>query len=156
MNLSTTAVRVFPGPRDEVFATCTDTALIVECFQDYGPIPGVTAVSLQEATELAEGVRRRITTSDGVSMTETVLAFERPSVHRYHWGGELEPPFAWLVAGATGDWVFTDVPQGTQVSWTYTFELTSWLAAPITWPLTWVFRQWMSRVLDALAASREG
>jgi len=149
--MSAVAEKVFPAPRPVVFAACTDNTNVVRCFKPYGPIPGVTRAELRDAEQLAVGVRRTITTSDGVTMDETILGYEVPALHHYRWGGELKPPFSWLVRTGTGHWTFSDEPDGTRVRWTYTFALTTPLVAPVMWALTFLFGRWMKQTLDGLA-----
>lgn len=152
MQIVATAEKLFTGSRQEVFETCTDHDNVVKTFDAYGPIPGVVAIEMRDAEPLAAGVTRAITTSDGVTMDEKMLAFEHPVMQQYRWGGELKPPMSWLVRSGTGHWTFSEEAEGTRVQWSYTFELTSVLAWPPTLILSVLFRRFMSRCLDNLAA----
>jgi len=153
MDVSTYAERIFAAPRQQVFDTCLDNDNAVRFFTAYGPIPGVVGCSLRDADALAVGVRRIITTSDGVTMDEEILAYESPVLQTYRWGGQLKPPLAWLVRTGTGHWTFDEIPEGTRVRWTYTFAMTTPLVWPVMWVLSQLFRRWMTRALDGLATA---
>ena len=152
MQIVAHAEKLFAGSRQAVFETCADHDNVVRCFDAYGPIPGVVAIEMRDAEALAAGVTRAITTSDGVTMDEKMLAFEPPVMQQYRWGGELKPPLSWLVRSGTGHWTFSEEAEGTRVHWSYTFELTSVLAWPLTMVLSVLFRRFMERCLDKLAA----
>lgn len=155
MDVSTAAEHLFPAPREQVFDACLDNDNVVRFFKAYGPIPGVVGCALRDADALAVGVKRTISTSDGVTMDEEILAYEAPLMQKYRWTGPLKPPLAWLVRSGTGHWTFDEVPEGTRVRWTYTFAMTTPLAWPVVWVLSLLFRQWMLRCLDGLATAVE-
>jgi hypothetical protein len=119
-----------------------------------GPLPGVSGAEMQGGVAPAPGARRRIRMTDGSSLTEELLAFERPSRHRYRWA-DPRAPLGWLVRSGEGDWSFTPSPRGTRIRWSYRFELTHALAAPLAWPIVWLFRSWMSRGLERVREALE-
>jgi hypothetical protein len=85
--------------------------------------------------------------TDGSVVREEVLAWERPSRHRYRWLDPPAFPFSLLVRSGEGDWRFAPADGGTRIEWVYTFELTSPLVSPLAAALMPVFRRWMQRAL---------
>jgi uncharacterized protein YndB with AHSA1/START domain len=137
-------------PVDEVFALATSCAGFPRFLLRMGPIPAVASAELVGAAEPKAGGRRRLVLGDGSTMDEEILAYERPSHHRYRWASPPAPPFSWLVRGATGDWVFSPLGSGTRVRWTYSFEPASSLAALFARPVVAIFQRWMQRGLVRL------
>jgi uncharacterized protein YndB with AHSA1/START domain len=139
-----------PKPVDEVFALATSCAGFPRFLLRMGPIPAVASAVLVDAAEPKPGGRRRLVLGDGSTMEEEILAFDRPSRHRYRWGAPPAPPFSWLVRGAEGDWTFSPEGAGTRVRWTYRFEPASSLAALFARPVVLLFQRWMQRGLERL------
>jgi hypothetical protein len=137
-------------PAEAVFDFATTPANLPQFLQKWGPIAGVTAAELQDGV-------RRVTLTDGVVLDEEILANERPSHHAYRWQGGLRPPFAWLVRTGSAEWTFRPDGAATTMVWSYVFELTSPLAAPLAALALVLFRRWMraglARLGDRVAAS---
>ena len=124
-----------------------------------GPLPGITGAEWMDGSvEAKPGARRLIHLSDGTSIGEEVLAYDRPARHRYRWLNPPAAPLSWLVRSGEGDWSFTPIGRGTRIVWSYRFGLTSALAAPLAWPVVWLFQRWMqrglTRIRDTLEAQR--
>jgi uncharacterized protein YndB with AHSA1/START domain len=139
-----------PKPAPEVFDLATACAGFPRFLLRLGPIPAVVRAELVGASEPKAGGRRQIELGDGSRIEEEILAFERPSRHRYRWLNPPAPPFSWLVRGAEGDWTFTSVAGGTRVAWTYRFEARSAVAAVLARPVVLLFGSWMRRGLANL------
>ena len=156
MKLETRARIEVARPIEQVF----DLASACEAFPRFlaplGPIPGVKSARLLDAAEPKAGTRREVAMTDGSRMEEEILAFERPTLHRYRWRTRPAPPFSWLLAGAEAEWRFTASGGATQIDWVYAFEPTSALAAWVARPILLLFRRWMQRGLDRLRAILEG
>src|SRR5262245_35546230 len=138
MQLGTRAEIEVARPVERIF----DFAVACETFPrvllPLGPLPGVSGAEMLDGAEPKPGARRRILLSDGSSVLEELLAFERPLRHCYRW---VEPPrgaLALLVRQGQGDWRFAPSARGTRIAWSYRFELTSALAAPLALPIVWL------------------
>ena len=134
-------------PQAEVF----DFAVACETFPRvllaFGPLPGVTKATMRGGAAPAPGALREIQLSDGSSVEEEVLAFDRPDCHRYRWTRPPAPPLGWLVRSGEGEWRFSASARGTRIAWRYRFELSHALAAPLALPIVALFRRWMARGL---------
>jgi hypothetical protein len=140
-------------PVERVFDYATACETFPRVLLPLGPLPGVSAAEMQDGAAPKPGARRRIRMSDGSSLIEEVLAFERPSRHRYRWLDPPRAPLGWLVRSGEGDWSFAPSARGTRIRWSYGFELATPLAAPFALPIVWLFRRWMARGLERV---REG
>ncbi len=153
MELANRAEIEIARPIEEVF----DLACACDGFPrflfPYGPIPGVASSNMVDVPAPKAGARRDVHMTDGSTIQEEVLAFDRPSRHRYRWVNRPAPPFSWLVRGGEGDWTFTPTAAGTRIVWIYRFELTSPLALLVAPPVLVLFRRWMQRGLAALPAA---
>jgi uncharacterized protein YndB with AHSA1/START domain len=153
MRLTNRAEIEIARPVEEVF----DLAAACEGFPrfllPFGPIPGVASAELVDAAAPKAGVRRDVHMTDGSTMREEILAFDRPSRHRYRWLNRPAPPFSWLVRAAEGDWTFTATPTGTRIVWLYHLEPTSPIALVLAAPIALLFRSWMQRGLARLPAA---
>jgi uncharacterized protein YndB with AHSA1/START domain len=137
-------------PAAEVFDLATACGGFPRFLLRMGPIPAVVRAELIGASEPKAGGRRWIELGDGSRIEEEILAFERPSRHRYRWLNPPAPPFSWLVRTAEGDWTFTPVAAGTRVAWTYRFEARSAIAGAFARPVVLLFARWMRRGLENL------
>ena len=147
------AERLLPCPPDAAFALAVDPSRFPGFFTGFGPIPALREIRLD--APLAVGSTRQVEGSDGAVMRERIVAHDPPRRHAYVLGN-LRPPLALLVREGHADWRFEPRADGTQVRWTYRFELTSPLAWPLAAPLLQVFmRGAMQRCLDAMAQACE-
>ena len=147
------AERHFNAPIDAVFALSVDPQRFPAAFTGMGPIPALTAIAPDAPS--AVGSTRQLTSADGSRLTERIVAWEPPRLHRYVLSG-FASPLAWLVRAGTAQWQLTERDGGTFVQWTYDFELTTPLVWPIAAPLLKLFMQGaMKRCLDNLAAMPE-
>lgn len=140
-------------PVEEVFDFATACDGFPLFLFPLGPIPGVASARMIDSPTPVAGARRDILMTDHATIQEELLAYDRPSRHRYRWLNRPAPPFSWLVRGGEGDWHFTAVPGGTRIVWLYHFELTSRLALVATPPLMFFFKRWMQRGLQRIPAA---
>lgn len=155
MQLGTHAEIEVARPAERVFDFAVACETFTRVLLPLGPLPGVQRAEMLDGAEPKAGARRRILLSDGTSVLEELLAFERPLRHCYRW---VEPPrgaLALLVRGADGDWRFSTTARGTRIAWSYRFELSSALAAPLALPIVWLFRSWMKRGLERVREALE-
>lgn len=137
------------------FALSLDTAAFPAWFRGHGLVPAVERVSRLDAGPLQAGSRRRVESSDGNSVEETVLELTPPLRHRYRISG-FAAPFGWWVSAAEADWRWTPQGAGVEVCWRYRFFPRSWLAQRIVGYIARRhFAAAMQACLSALAARAE-
>ena len=145
------AARTLPCPPAAAFALATDPERFPGFFAGFGPIPALRRITLHGP--LGVGSTRQVDSSDGSVLTERIVAHAPPQHHAYVLSG-LRPPLGLLVREGRAEWHFVPQPGGTLVTWTYRFELTTFLVWPLAAPLLHVFmRGAMQRCLDAMAAA---
>lgn len=125
-------LRSFVAASPERSFDFTNDAANLVSFVGYGPIPGIREAVYETPGEPTLGSRRRVSNTDGTEHAEEIVAFERPSRHTTRITG-IAPPFAWLVRYGEDEWRFTERDRGTEIDRTFTFELTTPLAAPVAW-----------------------
>ena len=141
--------RWFDAPLDAVFALSVDPARFPACFVGMGPIPALTRIAPDAPS--AVGATRQLSSADGSQLTERIVAWEPPRLHRYVLSG-FAAPLAWLVRAGTAEWRLGEREGGSAVQWSYDFELTSPLAWPLAAPLLKIFMQGaMRRCLGRMA-----
>ncbi|HSQ67210.1 MAG TPA: SRPBCC family protein [Polyangiaceae bacterium] len=135
-----------------VFDAGADYRNFTRFIHAYGPIPGIRSAVMLGGAAPGTGSHREIHLSDGSTIEEAVLAFERPARHRYRLVHPPAMPFRLIVGGGEGDWRFEPSPHGpgTRVTWTYRLQLTT----PLVWPMAMVLRalfgRWMQQALERL------
>lgn len=136
-----------------------DLAASVEGFARFvkpsGPIPGVVSGQMIGGAVPAAGARRVLQMSDGSTVEEEILAFERPGLHHYRWANPPAAPLSWLVRGAESRWVFRPSATGTALQWTYDFTLASPLAFPFALVVVQLFKRWMTQALERIKLAAE-
>ena len=153
MRVSMRAEFEIERPIEEVFDFATACAGFPLFLFPLWPIPGVSSARMVDTPLPITGARRDILMTDGATIQEILLAYDRPARHQYRWLNRPPPPFSWLVRGGEGDWRFTATPSGTRIEWVYHFELTSALLIILAPPLMFFFRRWMQRGLEGLPAA---
>lgn len=137
MRLEFTERHWFPVDRERLFDFTNDADNFVS-FVGFGPIPGIRTATYETPGEPRVGSKRRIVETNGAEHLEEIVELQRPSRHNSRITG-LAPPFSWLVRYAEDDWRFAPARSGTALERTFTFELTSPLAAVIGFPLLHLF-----------------
>jgi hypothetical protein len=155
MEISAKRSIVVPRPQNEVFEFCTQNDTFERTLRPLGPIAGVAKVELRDGDIVQTGAHRTITLTDGSVLEEEVLDYTPPERHQYRWKKGLKPPFSWLVHSGTGCWEFSPVNGGTQIEWSYVFELRSSLAYPIAFPIIALFERWLAQGLGNIASELE-
>jgi len=143
MKLIATAEIEIQRSREIVFNTLVACTTYPRILHAKWPVPGIALAELPEGDELAAGVRRLVTLTDGTVIDEEILEFERPRVHRYAWSKGLRCPFSLMVRRAKSPRHFYEVGDGAKVEWTYAFEVTNVLCYPAVKPLSMRFGSWM-------------
>jgi hypothetical protein len=145
-----------PKPPEAVFDFATACETFPRILLPLGPVPGIAKAEMLGAGAPRAGARRRIGMTDGSTIDEEILAFDRPGLHRYRWLNRPAPPFSWLVRGGEAEWTFAPSQGGTRIVWTYAFELTTPLVAPLGAAVIAVFRRWMMRGLEGVRSALAG
>jgi hypothetical protein len=120
----------------------------------FGPLPATVAVRNQSGPWNVTGQSRRLVLSDGGHVTETITDVEKHAFFAYELT-DFQKLFKHLVGHARAEWVFSSVPGGTLVHWTYTFYPRTgrgWLVALIV-RLWW--EPYMRSVLPEIAHEAE-
>jgi carbon monoxide dehydrogenase subunit G len=134
MKVSTRALVEIPCDREAVFHYATDVANVPTIFRKLGLIPGVERAWVLGNGPTTKGAVRRLLMSDGTPLDEQVLEMEAPRKFFYRLKG-FRGTFRALVKQAEGEWIFSPLGHGTRITWTFTAELTSPLAATVAVPL---------------------
>jgi uncharacterized protein YndB with AHSA1/START domain len=150
MQLATRAEIEIARSPGEVFDLAASCDGFPRFLHPLGPVPGVAGAEMLDASAPKPGARRRVRMTDGSTMDEELLAFERPTRHRYRWAHPPAPPFSLLVRGGEGDWTFSPAGDGTRIAWDYRFELTTPLVYPLAAVVVLLFRRWMAGGLGRL------
>ena len=127
-----------------------------DMFQGRGPLPAIAnAVNVDGAWD-APGKARIIYLSDGSECTERVREFS-PNGHFSYTVADFTGSLKALASSADGEWWFKAVdPEHTEIRWTYQFNATSTLAAPLIWIIGTLFwKPYMRQALSRLALRLE-
>lgn len=139
-------------PREQVFDVVICPETIPAVFHGHGPIPRATQAEMLSAGGMRKGATRRVTNADGSVIDEEITTVERPSRHAYRLTKGLKLPFTLLVRSAKGEWQLEQQGDGTQITWTFSFELTSAFAWPVgklmTRPFGIAMQQALARIRD--------
>ena len=122
--------RVIPVEAAEAFHR-TLPAPLPEIFKRWhGPIPPVKEVREQTGAWDAAGQTRIVLLAGGASMREELTSVDPPRSFGYRLT-EISGPMALLVSHVAGEWIFSPVAEGTEVTWRWKIHskspLTSWL-----------------------------
>lgn len=104
-----------------------------------GPIPRVVSVEDQNGRWDEPGRSRTVVLGDGSRVHEAITLSEptggeAPSNGQARFGytvSGFSGPLGKLAREARGLWVFTEVPDGTRIEWTYAFMPTTTFAKPV-------------------------
>src|SRR5262245_9170014 len=150
MRVETSASTEVPRPLEATFDFATAADSFAKVLHPLGPIPGIRGAEIVGGGEAKTGCRRLIYMSDGSTVDEELLAYDRPKRHRYRWASKPAFPFSLLVKAGEGDWHFSPEGAGTRIDWTYRFELTTPLVYPLGVLIVGLFRRWMEAGLAAI------
>jgi len=155
MNIDTVVTTLIPCDAATAFHGATSTEGLPRIFRGKGPIPGVVSAAVVGGGPIAVGAVRRVKTNDGNELDETYTQFDPPTGYAYEMT-KLKRPLSLLMNKATGTWRFSDEGTGTRIVWTYSCEVASIFAAPLTTLLVKVFmKAAMNDCLDQLKAGIE-
>jgi hypothetical protein len=150
MKISARQSFIIGKPRADVFEVAVACDTYPRVLHKLGPIPGIARCEMIDGRPLEPGACRRVVMTNGSVLNEELLAFTRPTEHRYIWRSGLRGPFAKMIRSCEGRWLFSDTEGGTKIDWMLTFELTTPLAYPIIQPMMPLQRRWMRRGLERM------
>ncbi len=87
----------------------------------YGPLPAVLRTSENTGPWTTPGSARLIHLADKSTVREQLTHYEPSQRFAYRVWEFGNPIIRSLATEARGEWTFTNVPEGTRVTWTYTF-----------------------------------
>jgi len=133
-----------PGPRADVFDFVAAEDVLPKVLTGYGPLPAVVATSDNTGAWDRPGSARVVHLADGSTLREQVTAYRRPGYFSYRVWAFDNAVINSLASGGRGEWLFTDVPGGTHVRWTYAFKRRSFLAGvPLSLVVHMLWRGYM-------------
>jgi hypothetical protein len=122
--------RVIPTAAAEAFHRTLPVALPKLFNRWHGPFPPVKEVREQTGGWDAAGQTRTVRLAGGASMVEELTSVDPPRSFGYRLT-KVRGPMALLVDHVLGEWSFTPVTGGTEVTWRWDIHpkspLTSWL-----------------------------
>lgn len=147
MDLKITEQVVIAAAPDRVFAHITQPDAPARTFRGHGPVPAAVKAEIVGGGELRVGAIRQVTSSDGSVVDEEIVALVPGERQAYRLVRGIKRPLSWLVRGAGGEWVLEAVGEGTEVTWTFTFELRTFLVWPVARIVGRAFRKAMRKAL---------
>ena len=119
--VSITRQAVIPGTPDAVFNFIAAEDVLPKVLTGYGPLPAVLKTSENTGPWTTAGSARKILLADNTTVREQLTHYEPSKRFAYKVWEFGNPLVRALATGARGEWVFSAVPDGTLVTWTYTF-----------------------------------
>ena len=156
MQVQSRAEVIIPGTPDQTFDAAVAAGMLPRILRPAGILPGVQNAEIEGGGPLRTGSRRRVTMSDGSIVVEEILTHDPPLAHRYRWLTKPKQPLPLVVRDAEALWTFEASGPGTRIVWTYTFALTSAVAALPGRLFAWRFERWMADGLQRLRAVMSG
>src|SRR5689334_19735039 len=138
MKMDTDVTTFIACDASAAFAGASSTETLPRIFPGKGPIPGAVTAEVVGGGPIGRGAVRRVKTTDGNELDETYIQFDPPTGYAYEMS-KFKLPLSLLMKKATGTWRFSPEAGGTRVDWTYSVELPSVLAAPVTALIVKVF-----------------
>ncbi len=122
--------RVIPVPATDAFDRTLPAPLPQVFKRWYGPFPPVKEVREQTGAWDAAGQTRTVRLAGGASMREELTGVDPPRSFGYRLT-KISGPMVLLIDHVLGEWIFTPVAGGTEVTWRWQIQakspLTSWL-----------------------------
>jgi len=137
----------------EVFDVAADYRSWPRLIQKVAVIPGVVGAEMLNGADPGPGAHRLLSMSDGSSVEEEILIFNRGVEHRYHWVRPPAPPLSLVLRSGEASWRFDPSGSGTKVSWDYELGLSSPAVYPIGLLVARFFKRWMEQNLQVLKST---
>lgn len=117
-----TESRAIPVARDDAFTRTLATPLPELFSRRYLAMPPIREVREAPATYDSPGQSRRIMTSDGGQLVETLTHVDAPGSFGYRIS-DIKGPMKGMVESVAGEWSFAEAGTGTRITW-------SWAVSP--------------------------
>jgi Polyketide cyclase / dehydrase and lipid transport len=118
----------------------------------YGPLPSVVKTSENTGPWTIAGSARRVHLADKSVLREQLTHYEPSKYFAYRVFDFGNPLLRTLASEGKGEWIFSQVPEGTLVTWTYTFSAKNALTAiPLSGITQLLWRGYMNVCLDNIA-----
>jgi hypothetical protein len=150
--VSITRKIVIAHPPHVVFSFIAAEDVLPKVLTGYGPLPAVLKTSENTGPWTTIGSVRRVHLADQSTLREELTHYEPASHFAYRVSDFGNPVLRSLATAAKGEWTFTALPEGTHVSWTYTFTAKNALAAlPLSGVIQVLWRGYMDVCLENTA-----
>jgi Polyketide cyclase / dehydrase and lipid transport len=147
--VAVTRQAMIPGTPEAVFRFIAAEDVLPKVLTGYGPLPAVVGTSQNTGPWDRPGSARLIHLADGSTVREQVTHHDGPRFFAYRVWEFGNPIVRRLADEARGEWTFVAVPDGTQVTWTYTFSAKNgWAAVPLSGIAQVLWRGYMDVCLD--------
>ena len=147
--VAVTRQAVIPGTPDAVFRFIAAEDVLPKVLTGYRPLPAVVGTSQHTGPWDQPGSARVVHLADGSTAREQLTHHDAPRFFAYRVWDFGNPILSRLADEARGEWTFAAVPQGTQVTWTYTFRAKNrWTALPLSGIAHLLWRGYMDVCLD--------
>ena len=110
-----------PGTPEAVFNFIAAEDVLPKVLTGYGPLPAVVKTSENTGPWTEVGSARKILLADNTTVREQLTHYEPSKRFAYKVWEFGNPLVRALATGARGEWIFSAAPEGTLVTWTYTF-----------------------------------
>lgn len=108
------------APRARVYALAAGGEQAPAIFRKTGLLPGVASIEGHRAPWGVAGEQRRLTLTDGGTLTEDLI-FAEPGARFVYRASRFSGVFGRLATQARGEFRFEDTSEGTRATWVYVF-----------------------------------
>jgi Polyketide cyclase / dehydrase and lipid transport len=150
--VSITRKIVFAQKPDVVFNYVAAEDVLPKVLTGYGPLPAVVKTSENTGPWTIVGSARRVHLADKSTLQEQLTHYEPSKYFAYRVFNFGNPLLRSLANQGKGEWTFSQVPEGTLVTWTYTFSAKNALTAiPLSGITQVLWRGYMNVCLENIA-----
>jgi hypothetical protein len=149
------ASRVIPVPAEEAFHRTLPIPLPDLFNRWHGPIPPIREVRDQVGAWHAAGQTRTVRLAGGGSMREELTSVDPPRSFGYTLS-HIKGPMAALVNVVEGAWIFVPAGTATRVTWRWTIQARSAVAAPLLPAFGAIWKGYARRSLENLSTQLVG
>jgi Polyketide cyclase / dehydrase and lipid transport len=139
MHVSRTCSVFIERDPEQVFDFVTSLDTPARVFSGSGVIPAIERLEVVGGGALRAGAVCLVHNRDGSVLLREITVMDRPSRHAYRIQTSPRSLLRRLVRSAHGEWSFEQRARGTEVSWAYTFELSSIWSYPLALLVLWLF-----------------
>ena len=154
MTTDLTASRTYPMAVADAFDAVLPMPLPELFCHWFGPIPPIRAVR-QDGVWATPGQERVVELTGSGSMTETLLAVERPTRFAYRLTG-IKGPLAPLVEQVAGEWAFAPAGTGARITWSWQVTPRGAVGRAAMPVFGWLWRGYARRALAEIDARLVG